>query len=159
MLTIAEVAAVIGTTELLFELINNLNREQHDRNHCQSSSHRSTAWPTPWLLRLIHLSTTADQKDYEDASCGSQRTIRAPTQHSLPWNLIFPHRKAVFLWPTQRGIAITELQSQLDCWIATKSRKPNNLDLIWRLSCITRSRRINIYRTFLNKKSNSRPIP
>ena len=50
-----------------------------------------------WLLRIIHLSTTADQKDYEDASCRSQRTIRAPTQHSLPWNLIFPHRKAVFL--------------------------------------------------------------
>ena len=38
MITIAVIAAVIGTTELLFELLDNYKRKHHDRNHSQSPS-------------------------------------------------------------------------------------------------------------------------
>ena len=33
MITIAVIAAVIGTTELLFELVDNSDRKHHDRNN------------------------------------------------------------------------------------------------------------------------------
>ena len=36
MITIAVIAAVIGTTELLFELLENYERKQHDRNNLQN---------------------------------------------------------------------------------------------------------------------------
>ena len=38
MITIAVIAAVIGTTELLFELLDQHERKQHDRNHRESPS-------------------------------------------------------------------------------------------------------------------------
>ena len=38
MITIAVIAAVIGTTELLFELLENYERKQHDRNNSQNPS-------------------------------------------------------------------------------------------------------------------------
>ena len=38
MITIADIAAVIWTTELLFELLDNYERKQHDRNNSQSPS-------------------------------------------------------------------------------------------------------------------------
>ena len=38
MITIAVIAAVIGTTELLFELLDSYERKQHDRNNNQSPS-------------------------------------------------------------------------------------------------------------------------
>ena len=38
MISIAVIAAVIGTTELLFELLDNYERKQHDRNHSKSTS-------------------------------------------------------------------------------------------------------------------------
>jgi len=38
MITIAVIAAVIGTTELLFELLDNYELKHHDRNHSQSPS-------------------------------------------------------------------------------------------------------------------------
>ena len=38
MITIAVIAAVIGTTELLFELLDSYERKQYDRNNSQSPS-------------------------------------------------------------------------------------------------------------------------
>ena len=38
MITIAVIAAVIGTTELLFELLDQHERKHHDRNHRKSPS-------------------------------------------------------------------------------------------------------------------------
>ena len=38
MITIAVIAAVIGTTELLFELLDSYERKQHDRNNSQRPS-------------------------------------------------------------------------------------------------------------------------
>ena len=38
MITIADIAAVIWTTELLFELLENYERKQHDRNNSQNPS-------------------------------------------------------------------------------------------------------------------------
>ena len=38
MITIAVIAAVIGATELLFELLDNYERKQHDRDNSQNPS-------------------------------------------------------------------------------------------------------------------------
>ncbi len=38
MISIAVIAAVIGTTELLFELLDNYERKHYDRNHRKSPS-------------------------------------------------------------------------------------------------------------------------
>jgi len=35
MITITVLAAVIGTTELILEVLNNKERHQNDRNHCK----------------------------------------------------------------------------------------------------------------------------
>jgi|TARA_B100000405_G_C16530985_1_gene354743 hypothetical protein len=38
MITIAVIAAVIGITELLFELLDTRDKKHHDRNNCKSPS-------------------------------------------------------------------------------------------------------------------------
>ena len=78
MISIAVIAAVIGTTELLFELLDNYERKHHDRNHSKSPSVCPTDGTPQGLQRAQRLQTQPDEAGDGDARSRSSRAVGPP---------------------------------------------------------------------------------
>ena len=77
MISIAVIAAAIGTTELLFEFLDRYHRTKNDRNHCKSSSLWSTDGTPQGLQRAQRLQAQPDEAGDVDARLGGSRATWA----------------------------------------------------------------------------------
>ena len=77
MISIAVIAAAIGTTELLFEFLDRYHRTKNDRNHCKSPSLWSTDGTPQGLQRAQRLQAQPDEAGDVDARPGGSRATWA----------------------------------------------------------------------------------